>query len=31
MENITMYFLFYLIVINVVAFLAMYIDKRKAK
>ena len=31
MENIVMYFVIYLIVINVVAFLAMYIDKRKAK
>ena len=31
MKNITMYFVIYLIVINVVAFLAMYIDKRKAK
>ena len=31
MENIVMYFVIYLIVINIIAFLAMYIDKRKAK
>lgn len=31
MKNITMYFLIYLILINIIAFLAMYIDKRKAK
>lgn len=31
MKDIAMYFIIYLIVINIIAFLAMYIDKRKAK
>ena len=31
MENILMYFIIYLIIINLIAFLAMYIDKRKAR
>ena len=31
MDNILKYLIIYLIVINLVAFLAMYIDKRKAK
>lgn len=31
MENITMYIIIYVVVINLIAFLAMYIDKRKAK
>lgn len=31
MENIILYFIIYLIIINLIAFLAMYIDKRKAK
>ena len=31
MNNITKYFILYLIIINIIAFLAMYIDKRKAK
>ena len=31
MEDIMRYFIIYLVIINVIAFLAMYIDKRKAK
>lgn len=31
MNDITKYFILYLIIINIIAFLAMYIDKRKAK
>ena len=31
MDNILKYLIIYLIVINLVAFLAMYMDKRKAK
>lgn len=31
MENLTKYFIIYLIVINLVAFFTMYIDKRKAR
>ena len=31
MENMIWYFVIYLIIINLIAFLAMYIDKRKAK
>ena len=31
MENIIWYFAIYLLVINLIAFLAMYLDKRKAK
>ena len=31
MENIGMYLIIYLILINLIAFLAMYVDKRKAK
>lgn len=31
MNEILKYFIIYLIVINIIAFLAMYIDKRKAK
>ena len=31
MENILMYFIIYLIIINLISFLAMYIDKRKAR
>ena len=31
MENILMYCIIYLIIINLIALLAMYIDKRKAK
>lgn len=31
MENILKYIIIYLIVINLIAFLAMYIDKRKAR
>lgn len=31
MENILIYIIIYLIVINLIAFLAMYIDKRKAR
>ncbi len=31
MENMIWYFVIYLIIINLIAFLTMYIDKRKAK
>lgn len=31
MDNITKYFIIYLIVINLIAFFAMYLDKRKAR
>ena len=31
MEDIMRYFIIYLVIINIIAFLAMYIDKRKAK
>ena len=31
MNNITKYFILYLIIINIIAFVSMYIDKRKAK
>ncbi len=31
MENITKYLIIYLIIINLVAFLVMYIDKKKAR
>ena len=31
MENITKYFIIYLIIINLIAFIAMYLDKRKAR
>lgn len=31
MENITLYFIIYLIIINLIAFIAMYLDKRKAR
>ena len=31
MENMIWYFVIYLIIINLIAFLAMYIDKRKAR
>lgn len=31
MENITKYFIIYLIIINLSAFIAMYLDKRKAR
>ena len=31
MEDMMRYFIIYLIIINIIAFLAMYIDKRKAK
>lgn len=31
MENILKYFIIYLIIINLIAFLAMYIDKRRAR
>ena len=31
MENLITYLIIYLIVINLISFLAMYIDKRKAK
>ena len=31
MENLITYLIIYLIVINLIAFLAMYVDKRKAK
>lgn len=31
MENILKYIIIYLIIINLIAFLAMYIDKRKAR
>ena len=31
MEDMMRYFIIYLITINIIAFLAMYIDKRKAK
>lgn len=31
MNDITKYFILYLIIINIIAFLTMYIDKRKAK
>ncbi len=31
MENIVKYFIIYLIIINLIAFIAMYLDKRKAK
>lgn len=31
MQNITKYFIIYLLIINIIAFLAMYIDKRKAR
>lgn len=31
MENIVKYFIIYLIIINLIAFIAMYLDKRKAR
>lgn len=31
MNNFTKYFIIYLIAINIIAFLAMYVDKRKAR
>lgn len=31
MNDITKYFILYLIIINIIAFVSMYIDKRKAK
>ena len=31
MENIILYFILYLIIINLIAFIAMYLDKRKAR
>lgn len=31
MDNFTKYFIIYLIIINIIAFLAMYVDKRKAR
>ena len=31
MENVIKYFIIYLIVINLISFLTMYVDKRKAK
>lgn len=31
MENMTLYFIIYLLIINFIAFIAMYLDKRKAR
>ena len=31
MQNITKYWIIYLLIINIIAFFAMYIDKRKAR
>ena len=31
MEKITLYIMIYLIIINLIAFIAMYLDKRKAR
>lgn len=31
MDDFTKYFIIYLIVINIIAFIAMYVDKRKAR
>ena len=31
MENIVKYFIIYLIIINLIAFITMYLDKRKAR